>query len=520
VPLPFAKSISAAGRDSLLIRHIGIGSGISGEGPAATLQNLAFPGQVGGIPFAGHGLVTTAPFMLRRVLAACVVGALVFAADVQGQTPAAPQAPSAAAPASPDALGRDTPRGSVLGFLNAARKGENELAAQYLSTRLTGAPAATLAHQLYVVLDARLPPRLTQVSDAPEGSRASPLKPNEETVGAVAGADGPVDIIVERVPGADAKPIWLFSVKTLNAVPTLYREVTFGLGERFLPRVLTGTRVGGVRVLEWLIVLLGLPLLYLVTAVLDRLLRPAVAGVWRRLIKESTLFDTHILPLPIRLLIVAAAMRWLLSSLPLPLMIRQFGSTTATLISIVAIVWAVILLNGEVETHVNRRFPRARAAAARSLVRVVRRGVDLLAIFAGVLVTLRHFGVDPTPALAGLGVGGIAVALAAQKTLENVIAGASLIFDQAVTAGDFLKMGEISGTVDHIGLLDAHPHTRPDDRERAEQPDRQRLSTGIISSNCRSRSSLASPISSLVPVQKSPFGMSIAPRTPSARVRK
>ena len=68
------------------------------------------------------------------------------------------------------------------------------------------------------------------------------------------------------------------------------------------------------------------------------------------------------------------------------------------------------------------------------------------------IATLRHFGVDPTPALAGLGVGGIAVALAAQKTLENVIAGASLILDQAVTIGDFLKMGEISGTVDHIGL--------------------------------------------------------------------
>ena len=44
------------------------------------------------------------------------------------------------------------------------------------------------------------------------------------------------------------------------------------------------------------------------------------------------------------------------------------------------------------------------------------------------------------------------MALAAQKTLENVIAGPLSIFDQAVTTGDFLKMGEISGTVDHIGL--------------------------------------------------------------------
>jgi MscS family membrane protein len=54
--------------------------------------------------------------------------------------------------------------------------------------------------------------------------------------------------------------------------------------------------------------------------------------------------------------------------------------------------------------------------------------------------------------LAGLGVGGIAVALAAQKTLENVIAGASLIFDQAVRVGDSLKMGDIVGTVDSVGL--------------------------------------------------------------------
>jgi MscS family membrane protein len=77
---------------------------------------------------------------------------------------------------------------------------------------------------------------------------------------------------------------------------------------------------------------------------------------------------------------------------------------------------------------------------------------DLLVIFVGMMAVLRRFGVDPTPALAGLGVGGIAVALAAQKTLENLVAGASLLFDQAVRVGDFMKMGDIAGTIDHIGL--------------------------------------------------------------------
>jgi small-conductance mechanosensitive channel len=54
--------------------------------------------------------------------------------------------------------------------------------------------------------------------------------------------------------------------------------------------------------------------------------------------------------------------------------------------------------------------------------------------------------------LAGLGVGGIAVALAAQKTLENVIGGTSIIFDGAVRVGDLLKVGETLGTVQDIGL--------------------------------------------------------------------
>jgi MscS family membrane protein len=68
------------------------------------------------------------------------------------------------------------------------------------------------------------------------------------------------------------------------------------------------------------------------------------------------------------------------------------------------------------------------------------------------LFTLRHFGIDLTAALAGLGVGGIAVALAAQKTLENVIAGISLIADQAVHVGDTLKLGDVVGTVQDVGL--------------------------------------------------------------------
>jgi len=78
--------------------------------------------------------------------------------------------------------------------------------------------------------------------------------------------------------------------------------------------------------------------------------------------------------------------------------------------------------------------------------------VDLLVVFGGVLVLLSYLNFNVNAALAGLGVGGIAIALAAQKTLENVIGGISIIADQVVRVGDFLKIGGTVGTIEEIGL--------------------------------------------------------------------
>jgi MscS family membrane protein len=99
-----------------------------------------------------------------------------------------------------------------------------------------------------------------------------------------------------------------------------------------------------------------------------------------------------------------------------------------------------------------RRRDSRELSGSASILRLARRLIDGLVLFTGLLFILYYFGVDPTAALAGLGVGGIAVALAAQKTLENVIGGISLIADQAVRVGDTLKTGDISGTVEEVGL--------------------------------------------------------------------
>jgi MscS family membrane protein len=158
------------------------------------------------------------------------------------------------------------------------------------------------------------------------------------------------------------------------------------------------------------------------------------------------------LPAPVRLLLLALALRWMITSVSLPLLARQIWSSVAVVIGIAAGVWLFILLNSWTEQYSHRFAHRHDITGITAVVRLVRRFVDLLAIFAGVMGILYYFGVNPTAVMAGLGVGGIAVALAAQKTLENVIGGISLILDKVVLVGDTLRVGTIEGTVEDLGL--------------------------------------------------------------------
>jgi MscS family membrane protein len=350
-----------------------------------------------------------------------------------------------------DTLGRSTPRGTVLGFLSAARKGDDALASQYLNTRLRGRAAADLAHQLSVVLDRRLPARLTQLSDQPDGSHSDPLKP-QELVGTVSSDNGNVDITVEQVDRGKSGQLWLFSSKTLDATAGLYGEVNVVSVNDVLPEFLVKTRFAGIVLFQWLAVFVGMPLFYLFTALVNGLVSRLVGLLRRRLNRKPDLPNPEILPVPIRILLQALIIRWLLTKLGLPLLARQFWSSTATILTIAACVWLLILLNGWIEEYLAPHFRGRNLTGATSVLRLTRRVADVLTIFAGLLVALYHFGVNPTAALAGLGVGGIAVALAAQKTLENVIGGVSLIFDNVARVGDTLKVGDTLGTVEDIGL--------------------------------------------------------------------
>jgi MscS family membrane protein len=348
-----------------------------------------------------------------------------------------------------DPLGRDTPRGTVLGFMRASRDGNEAAALMYLNTTLKGQAAVVLARQLYVVLDSRLPARLTELSDLPEGAVANPLKPDQDVVVTVETSEGQQDLIVERVPQSKGPgpPIWQFSRATLQAVPEIYESVKVLPLDPYLPDVLTQNRFLGVRLFAWLTLAILLPLGYRLLGLLGWF----VGLVWRRFHAPSVAVLNHFSG-PVRLVLLAFLIRAMVGSIETRLAERQFWSVITAGLAIAGGVWLALRFNDYGERYAYRRLEAAGLAESIGLLRLGRRMADVLAIAVGILIAIRYLGADPTAALAGLGIGGIAVALAAQKTLENVIGGLSLVIDKAVRVGDVVKLGETVGTVDYVGL--------------------------------------------------------------------
>jgi hypothetical protein len=87
---------------------------------------------------------------------------------------------------------------------------------------------------------------------------------------------------------------------------------------------------------------------------------------------------------------------------------------------------------------------------------MMRIGTRIMAFVAGSLIiiySLQNLGADMVPLLAGLGVGGLAVALAAQRTFANFMGSLILYANKPVKVGDFCRYGDQIGTVEYIGML-------------------------------------------------------------------
>jgi MscS family membrane protein len=96
------------------------------------------------------------------------------------------------------------------------------------------------------------------------------------------------------------------------------------------------------------------------------------------------------------------------------------------------------------------------------LLRPAANAIKLLIVLGAALIYLQKLGFNITTVLAGLGIGGIAVALALQKPIEDVLGAIHLYTQQPVRVGDFCRIGDATGTIEEIGLRRTHIRTLAD----------------------------------------------------------
>jgi MscS family membrane protein len=125
---------------------------------------------------------------------------------------------------------------------------------------------------------------------------------------------------------------------------------------------------------------------------------------------------------------------------------------------IVATWFAVRMINVFARVMESRLGQRGQRTAT-TLVPLGERTIKAMVVGLALLASLDSFGFDVTALVAGLGVGGLAVALAAQKTLENLFGGATLIADRPVQVGDFCRFGDKIGTIEQIGMRSTRVRT-------------------------------------------------------------
>lgn len=356
------------------------------------------------------------------------------------------------APGIPDdPLGRGTPRSSVRGFLSSAKDRDYDRAAEYLDLRnlppgLTEAQGPELARQLRIVLDQTLWIDVDALSTDPEGDQSDNLSVVRERVGRIATEGKAYDLYLQRVPRGDGVYIWKFADLTVEQIPQLYQQFGYGQLERVLPGWMFDVSILGINLWLWAAVI-GLaivlfPVAMLVTRLFTyalRLLHTDFADQFERLFSG-----------PISLLIWTVMVRNVATVLGSSIALSALSQ--ARTVQVIALAWLLMRVVDFAVQRAGSNLERKGLAGSRVLLIPVSRLVKFIALAGAVLLWLDNAGYKVTTLLAGLSISGVAVALASQKSLENIFGAITLFTSQPVKVGDFCRFGDKIGTVEEIGL--------------------------------------------------------------------
>jgi MscS family membrane protein len=169
--------------------------------------------------------------------------------------------------------------------------------------------------------------------------------------------------------------------------------------------------------------------------------RAAPAGKWVELLRPLSI----VIVTPVVALILAEVLR--VSGI-----IYEWGTRSLWTVFFLALTWLIWVAGGAVAGSLISGEKLLDSSIDSQLIRLVMRLVTVVAAIAILVAGADRMGLPAYSVLAGLGVGGLAVALAAQQTLANLLGSLIIMFEKPFAVGHFVKVQGIEGTVENVGF--------------------------------------------------------------------
>ena len=251
----------------------------------------------------------------------------------------------------------------------------------------------------------------------------------------------------------------MFSSQTVEAVDELYSTLPDHWIREHLPAALMVSGPFDILYWQWIALLILVPLALFIGATLGG---PTRALLRRIVSKTDNEFDDALVKAsrgPVILLWSVVASRILLRWIALAAPAQTFMVEMQKAFAIVAVFWMVLRVIGVLQHAMPRAKWTETHPALRSLIPLGARIARLVVFAIGVLTVISQFGYPIATILAGLGIGGIAIALGAQKSLEHFFGSISIGVDQPYRVGDWVSVAGIQGAVEAIGLRSSRIRT-------------------------------------------------------------
>jgi MscS family membrane protein len=339
-------------------------------------------------------------------------------------------------------------------FLEACHSGKLETASKYLDLRKESGEASQgpeLAQTLANLLDHDSEFDLTDLNNTPEGSRDDGLAPDMERLATFQLDGQTVPLHLQRV-SHNGIQVWVVSSGSVQHIPELAVLARESGIEKLLPAPLVTIKLLGTPLYAWI----GLLLLALVISFLSNLLSRGVLAlakpVAKRYAAEFTTARLSAFTEPLRLLLSIAVFRACMEAFTPSALLRLYIGYLLECLFALGVASLAMRIVDLVADHLRTRLDARQRAVSFSVLPLGVRMAKITIFCLALLFTLAAWGYNTNAILAGVGVGGLAVALAAQKTIENLFGSVAVISDRPVLVGDFCQFGGQVGTIEDIGL--------------------------------------------------------------------